>query len=62
MGEYVKVPPLTQDYLGVSQLPWLDVEDEGEARGYKVGNSTLQPGRQMDDVFNAFAVKSSYQR
>lgn len=62
MGEDVKVPSPTQDYLGVSQLPRLDVENEGEARLYKTGSSTLELGRQMDDVFNAFTLKSSYQR
>lgn len=61
MGENVKVPSPKQDNPGVSQLSWLDVENEGEARVYKMGNSTLELGRQTNDVFKEFALKSSYQ-
>lgn len=51
MGENVEVSSPKQDNPGVSQLSWLDVENEREARVYKMGNSTLELGRQTNDVF-----------
>ena len=61
-GRICKSPTPDTGLLGSLSVALADVENEGEARGYTVVNSTLQLGRQMDDVFNAFAVKSSNQR